>query len=165
MLGVSLIGLTSCTLYRANIKEADRVSDKIQAHLDQPFKPADEYKMDTISVKDDIWLGNQSIRISEGDPLPARFETENGITLVSTTPVSLMQISEKITSLTNITVRVDDMILKNVTEAEQGTGTTDITTTENTSTNLFMPAYSGKLSGLLDQIASRLPCGGVIKTA
>lgn len=155
-LGVSLIGLTSCTLYRSNVKEVDRVADKIQANLEQPFKPADEYKMDTISVKDDIWLGSQSIRVSEGDPLPARFETEDGITLVSTTPVSLAQISEKITSLTGITVRVDDMILKEVQDAAQGSGaTTSDGTTENTNTGLFMPAYSGKLSGLLDQIVSR----------
>ena len=155
MLGVSLIGLTSCTLYRSNIKEADRISDKIQAHLDEPYKPIDEYKMDTISVKDDIWLGSQSIRVSEGDPLPARFETDDGITLVSTTPVSLMQISEKITSLTGITVRVDDMILNEVKGAAQGEGKTEEGTYENTSTDLFMPAYSGKLSGLLDQIVSR----------
>lgn len=155
MLGVSLTALTSCTLYKSNVKESDRITDKIQAHLEQPFKPADEYRLDTIAVKDDIWLGNQSVRISEGDPLPARFETEDGITLVSTTPVSLMQISEKITSLTGITVRIDDMIQKDVEGAEQGTGEQPMGSTENTSTGLFMPAYSGKLSGLLDQIASR----------
>ena len=79
LLGVSLVGLTSCTLYKSNIKTADRISDKIQANLEQPFKPSDEYRMDTIAVKDDIWLGSQSIRINEGDPLPARFETEDGI--------------------------------------------------------------------------------------
>ena len=114
ILCASLAGLTSCTLYRSNIKHTDRVADKIRSNLEQPFKPADEYRMDTIAVKDDIWLGNQSIRANEGDPLPARFEGEDGITLVSTSPVSLMQISEKITSLTGITVRVDDMILNEV---------------------------------------------------
>lgn len=156
MLGASLIGLTSCTLYRSNIKQTDRISDKIQAHLEQPFKPNEQYKMDTISVKDDIWLGGQSIRVNEGDPLPARFETEDGITLVSTSPVSLMQISEQITSLTGITVRVDDMILNEVRSAIQGKGSSEIGgVADNENTNLFMPSYSGKLSGLLDQIVSR----------
>ena len=154
-IGVSLACLTSCTLYRSNIKQTERITDKIRANLEQPFNPADEYKMDTIAVKDDIWLGNQSIRANEGDPLPARFETDDGITLVSTTPVSLMQISEKLTALTGITIRIDDMILKEVRGAAQGSTDAVEGVQENKDTNLFMPSYSGKLSGLLDQIASR----------
>lgn len=155
--GACLIGLTSCSLYRSNLKDVDRMVDKIQGTLEQPFRPAEQYKMDTIAVKDDIWLGNQSIRVNEGDPLPARFETDDGITLVSTSPVSLLQISEQITSLTGITVRVDDMILNEVKSATQGeTNVSEIGgVSSNTSTELFMPAYSGKLSGLLDQIVSR----------
>ncbi len=155
--GACLIGLTSCSLYRSNLKDVDRMIDKIQGTLEQPFKPAEQYKMDTISVKDDIWLGNQSIRVNEGDPLPARFETDDGITLVSTSPVSLLQISEQITSLTGITVRVDDMILKEVQNAKQGQADEKAVggVSNNTDTDLFMPAYSGKLSGLLDQIVSR----------
>ena len=155
ILGASFVGLTSCTLYKTNLKETDRIADKIQAHLEQPYKPVDEYKMDTISVKDDVWLGNQSIRVNEGDPLPARFETESGITLVSTSAVSLMQVSEQITALTGITVRVDDMILDEVRNAAQGQMNQDGGFIENTNTSLFMPSYSGKLSGLLDQISSR----------
>ena len=159
LLGVSLVCLTSCTLYRSNLKHTDRLMDKINANLEQPYNPADEYKMDTIAVKDDIWLGDQSIRASEGDPLPARFETEDGITLVSTTPVSLLQISEQITSLTGITVRFDDMIINEVRDkgasASGDTGDASGGVQENTSPDLFMPSYSGKLSGLLDQIASR----------
>lgn len=154
---VCLIGLTSCGLYRSNLKETDRMVDKIQGTLEQPIKPTEQYKMDTIAVKDDIWLGSQSVRVNEGDPLPARFETDDGITLVSTSPVSLLQISEQITSLTGITVRVDDMILNEVRSATQGeTKENEIGgVSSNTSTDLFMPAYSGKLSGLLDQIVSR----------
>lgn len=153
--GACLIGLTSCSLYRSNLKDVDRMIDKIQGTLEQPFKPAEQYKMDTIAVKDDIWLGNQSIRVNEGDPLPARFETDDGITLVSTSPVSLLQISEQITSLTGITVRVDDMILNEVKSATQGETNVSDGVSNNNSTELFMPAYSGKLSGLLDQIVSR----------
>ena len=153
----SVICLTSCSLYRSTLKQADRVMDKIESHLEEPFNPVDEYRMDTISVKDDIWLGNQSVRINEGEPLPARFETDEGITLVSTVPVSLMQISEQITALTGITVRIDDMILDEVVSAKQGTaeesGTNGVV--DNVNPDLFMPSYSGKLSGFLDQVASR----------
>ena len=156
LLAASFVGLTSCSLYRSNLKQTDRVMDKIESHLEQPFKPIDEYRMDTINVKDDIWLGSQSIRINEGDPLPARFETDDGITLVSTAPLSLMQISEQITSLTGITVRVDDMILNEIRSATQGNASEGVGgVSDNTSTDLFMPSYSGKLSGFLDQVVSR----------
>ena len=140
--GACLIGLTSCSLYQSNLKDVDRMVDKIQGTLEQPFRPAEQYKMDTIAVKDDIWLGNQSIRVNEGDPLPARFETDDGITLVSTSPVSLLQISEQITSLTGITVRVDDMILNEVKSATQGeTHDREIGgESNNTSTELLITA-------------------------
>ena len=158
--GACLFGLTSCGLYRSVLKETDRTLDKIQSTLDTPFTPNEQYKMDTIAVKDDIWLGNQSVRVNAGDPLPARFETEDGITLISTSPVSLLQISEQITSLTGITVRVDDMILsevKNAAANQSSSGNDNAIggVESNTSSDLFMPAYSGKLSGLLDQIVSR----------
>lgn len=154
---LSMAGLTSsCRLFTTVTKHADRTLDKIQSVLDEPVPPSDMYSLDTISVKDDIWLGSQSIRGNQGDPLPARFETEEGITLVSTTPVSLLQVSEQITALTGITVRVDDMILEEVKNATQGKAENAAQgTATNTDTDLYMPAYSGKLSGLLDQIVSR----------
>ena len=152
-----MAGLTSsCRLLTTVTKHTDRTLDKIQTVLDEPVAPSDLYSLDTISVKDDIWLGSQSVRGNQGDPLPARYETDEGITLVSTTPVSLLQVSEQITALTGITVRVDDMILdevKNATQGQEGDATQGAAT--NTDTNLYMPAYSGKLSGLLDQIVSR----------
>lgn len=156
ILGASLIGLTSCRLSREAAKHVDRTLDKIEATLENSVPASTHYSLDTISVKDDIWLGSQSIRVNEGDPLPSRFENENGITLVSTTPVSLLQVSEQITSLTSITVRVDDMIMNEVRQSTQGQeDNAEAGASLNTSSDLFMPAYSGKLSGLLDQIVSR----------
>ena len=61
-LGVSLIILTSCTLSKAVKQETDRTLDQVQRTLNEPHKPSDQYRMDTIAIKDDIWLGNQSVR-------------------------------------------------------------------------------------------------------
>lgn len=155
ILGVSLIVLTSCTLSKTVATDTDRLLDQIQNSMNDPHPPATQYRMDTIAIKDDIWLGNQSVRVNEGDPLPARFETDQGITLVSTRPVSLLQISEQITSLTGITVRIDDLIIEEVRGATQGEMAGSESGTAANAAELFMPAFSGKLSGLLDQIASR----------
>lgn len=157
LLGVSLIVLTSCTLSKAVKTETDRTLEQAQRTMNEPYKPSDQYRMDTIAVKDDIWLGSQSVRINEGDPLPSRFETDDGITLVSTRPVSLLQVSEQITSLTGIAVRIDDMLQQEARDANQGE-TNDSEGTggvESSAPDMFMPTYSGKLSGFLDQIASR----------
>lgn len=154
-LGLCAMSLTSCTLFKSIAKETDRTLDKIQANLERPFAPSSQYKMDTISVKDEIWLGNTSVRVNEGDALPSRFESDEGITLVSTSPVSLLQVAEQITSLTGILIRVDDMILSKIKSAPQGQVSLDGSMTANVPADLFMPAYSGKLSGLLDQISSR----------
>ena len=150
IVGVSLIALTSCSLSKSVATHVDRAMDKITTSIDNAHPAQTLYSTDTISVKDDIWLGNQSVRVNEGDPLPARFETDKGITLVSTKPVSLLQVSEQITSLTGITVRIDDLILEEVKMATQTAQDGDVSAPD-----MFMPAYSGKLSGLLDQIVSR----------
>ncbi len=78
-LGLCAMSLTSCTLFKSIAKETDRTLDKIQANLERPFAPSSQYKMDTISVKDEIWLGNTSVRVNEGDALPSRFESDEGI--------------------------------------------------------------------------------------
>lgn len=155
LLGMMMLELSSCRLFRSVSKHTDRTLDKVESILDEPVQKKDLYSMDTITVKDDIWLGSKSLRVNAGDPLPARFETDEGITLVSNTPVSLMQISEQISALTGITVRVDDMILEEVKGASQGASEGSASASTNSDTSLFMPSYSGKLSGLLDQIVSR----------
>lgn len=129
--------------------------DQIQQNLDNPTENQKHYSTDTIAVKDDIWLGGMSSRMAQGDPLPAEFETEEGITVYSNRGVSLMQIAEQVTSLTGILCRIDDMILEDVKSAEQGDISDAGATKENTNTNLFVANYSGKLSGFLDKIVSR----------
>lgn len=152
----ALCGLTLCSCLQQQVdKDVDRATDQAKAIMNEPIKQQDMYKMDTISVKDDIWLGSKSSKMAAGETLPARFETDDGITLYSTKAVSLLQVSEQITALTGITVRVDDMILEAVKSATQGEDSQDGTSKQNVSPDLFVANYSGKLSGFLDQIGSR----------
>ena len=147
--------LSGCELQRQNEKHHERLLDQIQTNLDNPTENQKHYSTDTIAVKDDIWLGGMSSRMAQGDPLPAEFETEEGITVYSNRGVSLMQIAEQVTSLTGILCRIDDMILEDIKSAEQGDISDNGATKENTNTNLFVANYSGKLSGFLDKIVSR----------
>lgn len=137
MLGV--MALTSCNKY---VKETN---DKIETTLERaeenlqraeiPDTPA---TTDTVRTKNDIWLGNSSVKIMEGDALPGWLETDDGITMSIAEETTLPILVQELTDLTGISVRLDDL------KAE------DAVPTETVPVN-----YSGKLSGLLNYISNR----------
>ncbi len=158
-----MLALASCSLAQLTaetekqIKETSSVSDAAMARAPLPDNPV---PVDTVRTKEEIWLGNTSAKMAEGDALPARFETDNAVTLVGNREVSLFEIAERITSLTGLQVRIDDLLLERISggggsssgpsegASSGGSGGGEIVTKATVS-------YSGKLSGLLDQVASR----------
>lgn len=153
ILSALLLVVNACSLSETIDTEVDRNLEKIQTSLENAHPPETQMSLDTISVKDDIWLGNTSMKIHEGEALPAKFETENGITLFNTQPVSLMTLAEQLTRMTGITVRMDERIeeeeedlFEDEEEVEEG---------DPTPRYMILPNYEGKLSGFLDQVAAR----------
>ena len=157
--GVALtLFLASCSLAQltakteSNIKDATNLADNVIAKAPMPDTPI---PVDTVRTKSQIWLGNTSAKMAEGDALPARFETDNAVTLVGNREVTLFEIAERITSLTGLQVRIDDLLLERLSGA---TSTTSDGASSGNPGELVTQAtvsYSGKLSGLLDQVASR----------
>lgn len=112
--------------------------ERIESYTEQARIPDLPEPVDTVRVQNDIWLGNQSVKIMEGDALPARLEKDDGITLSIAEGSTLSALAQEITDLTGITVRLDDL------KAEQAIPT------ETVPVN-----YSGKLSGLLSYLSNR----------
>ena len=142
MLGV--MTLTSCNKY---VKETN---DKIETTLERAEENLQRAAIsdipapvDTVRTKNDIWLGNSSVKIMEGDALPAWLESDDGITMSIAEETTLPILAQELTDLTGIAVRLDDL------KAE------DAIPTETVPVN-----YSGKLSGLLNYISNRY---GVLK--
>lgn len=153
ILSALLLVVNACSLSETVDTEVDRNLEKIQTSLENAHPPETQMSLDTISVKDDIWLGNTSMKIHEGEALPARFETENGITLFNTEPVGLMALAEQLTRMTGITVRMDERIEE---ENEDILGDEeDVEEGDSTPRYMILPNYEGKLSGFLDQVAAR----------
>lgn len=146
--------LTACSLSKTVDNDVDRNLEKIETSLENAHPAETQISLDTISVKDDIWLGNKSVKIHEGESLPAKFETENGITLFNTQPVGLMTLAEQLTRMTGISVRVDERV-KEQNEELLDDEDTDIEEGDPTPKNMILPNYEGKLSGFLDQVAAR----------
>ncbi len=127
-----------------------RESAKVAASVDQDFVNAyDAFEMsknprakvasgDTVSMSEGIWLGNKSTVLEHKNNLPAQFETDSGITILLNEPVTLQVLANDINSITGVPVKIDSQV-----NAEKLKKTMNI-------------AYTGKLSGLLSQVATDL---------
>ena len=127
-----------------------RESAKVSAEVDQNFVNAYEaFEMakhprakvasgDTVSISEGVWLGNKSTLLEHKNKLPAKYETDTGITILLNEPVALQALANDINSITGIPVKIDSQV-----DTEKLKKTVDI-------------AYTGKLSGLLSKIATDL---------
>ena len=142
LVGVMLAGILSgCTL---------KESAKVSAAVDQNFVKAYEaFEMaknprakvasgDTVSMSEGVWLGNKSTVLEHKNTLPSKYETDTGITILLNEPVTLQVLANDINSITGIPVKIDSQV-----DSEKLRKTVDV-------------AYTGKLSGLLSQIATDL---------
>lgn len=131
--------LSGCNDYVAKTNEKIETSlERIEDHLQQAQIPDLPEPVDTVRTKNDIWLGTESIKISEGDALPATMEESDSITLSIAEATTLPTLAQEITDMTGITVRLDNL------KAE---GTVP---TETVPFN-----YTGSLSGLLNYASNR----------
>lgn len=129
---------------------AKEESAKVAASVDQDFINAyDAFEMaknprakvasgDTVSMSEGVWLGSKSTVLEHRNNLPAQFETDTGVTILLNEPVSLQVLANDIYSITGIPVRIDSQV-----NSEKLKNTINV-------------AYTGKLSGLLSQIATDL---------
>ncbi len=127
-----------------------RESAKVAASVDQDFINAyDAFEMaknprakvasgDTVSMSEGVWLGNKSTVLEHRNNLPSQFETDTGITILLDEPVSLQVLANDINTITGIPVKIDSQV-----NADKLKKTVNI-------------AYTGKLSGLLSQVATDL---------
>jgi len=129
---------------------ATEQSAKVAATVDQDFVNAyDAFEMaknprakvasgDTVSMSEGVWLGNKSISLEHRNNLPSQFETDTGITIVLDEPVTLQVLANNINTVTGIPVKIDKQI-----NSDKLKKTVNV-------------AYTGKLSGLLSQVATDL---------
>lgn len=140
-----------CTLVVGTLMGcAKEQSAKVAASVDQDFINAyDAFEMaknprakvasgDTVSMSEGVWLGNKSTILEHRNNLPSRFETDTGVTILLNEPVSLQVLANDISSITGIPVKIDSQI-----DADKLRKTMNV-------------AYTGKLSGLLSQVATDL---------
>ena len=129
---------------------ATRDSAKVAASVDQDFVNVyDAFEMaknprakvasgDTVSMSEGVWLGDKSTLVEHKNSLPKQYETDTGITILLNEPVTLQVLANNINSITQIPIKIDSQVA-----SEKLKKTMNI-------------AYTGKLSGLLSQVATDL---------
>ncbi len=129
---------------------ATRDSAKVAASVDQDFVNVyDAFEMaknprakvasgDTVSMSEGVWLGDKSTLVEHKNNLPKQYETDSGITILLNEPVTLQVLANNINSITQIPIKIDSQVA-----SEKLKKTMNI-------------AYTGKLSGLLSQVATDL---------
>lgn len=139
-----VVALVGCNNEK-NRNLIDRRVDQTTRISEESTKPAPKVSYDPLTVSDKMWSGNKSVRLHRGVPLPAKFETTRGVTLISGTPLSLGEIVSAITTQTGIPVNVGNGASVDEFDEEGGASS------DGTKSPI---AYEGSLSGLLNVIAS-----------
>ena len=129
---------------------AARNSAKVAATVDKDFVNVyDAFEMaknprakvasgDTVSMSEGVWLGGKSMLLEHKNDLPKQFETDTGVTILLNEPVTLQVLANNINSITRIPVKIDSQIASDKLKRTMNV------------------AYTGKLSGLLSQVATDL---------
>ncbi len=136
--------ITSCNKYVAETDaKIETTLERLEEYTQQATIPDLPQSTDTVRIQNDIWLGNESVKIMEGEALPAWLEQDDGITLAIAKEASLTETAQQISDLTGIPVRLDDLNLE---------ATDDKAKAKDDGVSV---RYSGKLSGLLNYLANR----------
>lgn len=131
--------LAACNKYAEKTDaKIETVLERVDEHLQQATIPDLPETTDTVRTKEDIWLGNTSVKISQGDSLPAEMEEEDAITLTISEDIDLPFLANEITDATGLHVRLDSL-----------------KSSQSMPTETIPMNYTGTLSGLLDYIANR----------
>lgn len=151
--GLLVLSIVGCRV-RPEVKSAvDRNIETANAALEKASQPGRSIVSDTVDFKDDIWLGDASFRVDAGDPLPAKFESDSGITLVTSSSINILEVADQINFLTGISVKVDDSLKSELSGLTVRDNPDEDKGDAKYSTRV---AYAGPLSGLLDQVSSRM---------
>ena len=160
-IGLGLLGVVfaaSCSISTSmdeTLEKDIKVATALREESKIPTKVANQ---DLVKVNEDIWLGNTSQIEYEGEPLPSYLETKDGITLVSSRPITLYEIGDMINRTTSLGVRYSSDIEQDVRskgEANKPDSENVLSSGDWTSPDTMAVSYQGPLSGFLDEVSSR----------
>ena len=133
------VSLSACNKYvEKTDAKIETIIEKTDEHLQQATIPDLPETTDTVRTKDEIWLGNSSVKISQGDSLPEEMEEDEALTITIAQEATLPFIANEIAEATGLHVRLDSL-----------------KASDSLPTETVPVDYTGTLSGLLDYVSNR----------
>ena len=156
---ISFLGLLAACSTGAVREEVEQKAQMIDQDLDRAREPLPPYRSNPLVVTDRIWTGAKAMRLHHGVPLPGKFETRRGFSLVSATPMDIEEIANVLSGEIGIPVRLGPGAPSGKSAAASTSvpvrGSVAMPTGNDTGDAGGMKiAYEGPLSGLLDQVAA-----------
>lgn len=164
--GASLGG---CDQAEKTRKVIDQRAGEAQQSLDKAAQPPQQHDYNPLTVTQKVWGGATALRMQHGMPLPVRYETTRGITLVSAEPMTLTDLANAIGAQTGIPMRLSALSAPGKAAASAASASPALGATSG----VFVPAsaggsansgglptegmpvsYEGSLSGLMERISA-----------
>ncbi len=136
--------LSGCT-DEATRNLLDRRADESRKGMEAAAKPpVPALRYNPLVVTDKIWTGSMATRMQRGMPLPLQFESERGVALVSSEPMTLSEVARAISQQTGIPVHLNEA---------SGVGARAGGMSSSSASSTMSVAYEGPLSGLMERVA------------
>lgn len=149
--------MQSCSLSEEVEATIKRDVETVVGAMEKSRVPTRLEELDTVKVHDDIWLGDTSYKNRNGEELPQRFETKDGLTIVGSRALTLLEVANLISEITGLETRLDDNLLEDeINRANENEPSGDDIAPEWAPPQKMLVSYSGPLSDFLDKVSNRL---------
>ena len=139
VMALTCLGLVACNNHVDEVD--DNVSvllDEAERYVEQARIPYTPESIDTVTMKEDIWLGQNSFKMTGGEPFPLVMEAPDALTVSFSEPVTLEDLVVDLREMTGLKFSLDELRSNNEVPDEA-----------------FKLNYTGSLSGLLDYISHK----------
>ena len=139
IISAACFGLVACDNHVQEVEDNVAVLlDEAEQYVEQARIPYTPETMDTVTVKEDIWLGQNSFKMTGGEPFPLALEAPDALTVSFAEPIKLEDLIIDLREMTGLRFSMDELRANNEVPDEA-----------------FNLNYTGSLSGLLDYISHK----------
>ena len=90
IISAACFGLVACDNHVQEVEDNVAVLlDEAEQYVEQARIPYTPETMDTVTVKEDIWLGQNSFKMTGGEPFPLALEAPDALTVSFAEPIKL----------------------------------------------------------------------------
>ena len=131
--------LTGCNDHVKEVEDhVQTVLDEAEVYVEQAKIPYRPEPTDTVVMKEDIWLGQDSFKMTGGEPFPLVMETPDALTISYSDPITLTDLVVDLRDMTGLKFSLEEL-----------------RSNKELPNDAFQLNYTGSLSGLLDYISNK----------